>query len=195
MSYETFVGTLIGAILVFITGILLESYRRFNECQGVASAIAGEVFAIMQIAKKRRHEERFSDILSVLKSGNDVPIQNIIGSNDTKLDPVIDKYIDRIGLLYPKSGLPKKIVTFYTYLNGIRIDILRLFKGEFKTPQEKEFVIEEDLELWRDTVKLGEDILHELDAIAEKTWIFSCCWSKIKRTGLPHCVRNDGSPM
>ncbi len=52
-------ATLFGALSVFVTGIGSEKYRRFKERQGIASAIAGEIFSIIEITKKRKHEENF----------------------------------------------------------------------------------------------------------------------------------------
>ena len=181
----TFLGAVIGASAAFLSGPLLESYKRHRDRQGVASALAGEIFAILHMTEKRKYVQSFEFDLAELKAGRDRVIENIIGDTHSKLDPVIDKHIDKLGLLTGKSKTPERITTFYTFLQGIRIDLSRLATAEFEGKiKEKAFIIEEDLALWKETAILGSDICKELGRISEEKWwpvrFFDTQWNRLK---------------
>src|SRR5260221_3910021 len=103
-------GAIGGAIL---SGILLEAYKRHRDRQGAASAIAGEIFAILQMSARRNYVPWFQGILRQLDSGIDVAIPDIL-RRPIELDPVISSYMDRLGPL--GSDLPERIITCYHYI-------------------------------------------------------------------------------
>jgi hypothetical protein len=165
----TLVGSFVGASAAIGAGPLLESYKRHRDRSGTASAIAGEIAAIIDISIKRKHAEGFASFLVPLKKGTDVKIGNIVGFNKDALDPIIESHIGKLGLL--PSSLSRKIAAFYTYLQGIRIDLLRLASDEFDgDPSSKAQIIEEDLALWKQTVDLGNSIIQELDKVSSEKW-------------------------
>jgi hypothetical protein len=166
------VAVLLGAIFgAILSGVGLESYKRHRDRQGTASAIAGEIFAILQMSAKRNYVSWFHGMLSTLDSGTDLKVPDIL-RRPIELDPVISKYLDRIGLL--GEDLPERIVTFYHQIMGIRSDLARLADGKFdgvpNASQIKANLIREDLALWDETVALGNTLRDELRAIAIEPW-------------------------
>ena len=162
-------AVLLGAIItVIFSGILLESYKRHRDLQGTASAVAGEIYSIIHMTERRRTAAQFAMLLTQLEAGEKVEFPNITGGDPPKIDPVIEKYLDRIGLL--PSNLPEGIATFYTYMRGIRIDLVNLSRGEFSDTKTQAAVIRADLVLWADTVQLGNSLWFDLRTIAAKVW-------------------------
>jgi hypothetical protein len=162
-------AALLGALVsVIFSGILLESYKRHRDLQGTASALAGEIYSIIHMSEKRRHAADFAMLLTRLEAGQDVKFPNITGDDPPKIDPVAEKHLDRVGLL--PQNLPERIATFYTYMRGIRIDLVNLAKGEFTDPKMQAAVIRADLVLWADAVQLGNGLWTDLRTVAVKVW-------------------------
>jgi hypothetical protein len=107
-------------------------------------------------------------LLTRLEAGQDVKFPNITGDDPPKIDPVAEKHLDRVGLL--PQNLPERIATFYTYMRGIRIDLVNLAKGEFTDPKMQAAVIRADLVLWADAVQLGNGLWTDLRTVAVKVW-------------------------
>jgi hypothetical protein len=114
-----FVGAMTGNVIV-------EKYKCYRDKRSIASALAGEICAIIDIADRRQHVRFYESILVILAQGNDVSLPHLI-VDPHKLDPIAEKHLDKIGLL--GSELPEKIAKFYTYLSGIRHDIHALAQG------------------------------------------------------------------
>jgi hypothetical protein len=162
-------AALLGALVtVIFSGILLESYKRHRDLQGTASAIAGEIYSIIHMSEKRQHAAHFAMLLTRLEAGEKAEFPNITGGDPPNIDPVIEKHLDRVGLL--PHNLPERIATFYTYMRGIRIDLVNLAKGEFSDPKIQAGVIRADLVLWGDAVQLGNSLWAELRNLAGKVW-------------------------
>jgi hypothetical protein len=163
------VAALFGALLtVLFSGILLESYKRHRDLQGTASAVAGEIYSIIHMSEKRQTAAHFAMLLTRLEAGEEVEFPDITGGDPPKIDPVIEKHLDRVGLL--PHNLPERIATFYTYVRGIRIDVVNLAKGEFSDPKIQAGVIRADLVLWAEAVQLGNSLWADLRTVAAKVW-------------------------
>jgi hypothetical protein len=83
-------AVIIGAVLtVFFSGIFLESYKRHRDLQGVASAIAGEIYSIIHLTERREHPKLFAGLLAQLEAGVSVDWPDITGGDPSQDDPVI----------------------------------------------------------------------------------------------------------
>jgi hypothetical protein len=165
---QVFAALFGGIITVIFSGILLESYKRHRDLQGTASAVAGEIYSIIHMTEKRQTAAHFGVLLARLEAGEKVEFPDITGGDPPKIDPVIEKHLDRIGLL--PHNLPERIATFYTYLRGIRIDLANLYKGQFSDPKIQAGVIRADLVLWAETIQLGNTLWVDLRTISAKVW-------------------------
>lgn len=155
--FVAFLAALVGALAVVTSGILLEDYKRHRDRQGAASALAGEICSILHMTEQRQYVQAFQGFLARLEAGQQVSVFDI-GVTPGKLDPVIEKYIDRLGLL--DADLPERIAIFYMQLNGIRLDIANLAAGRWdRDIARKAALIREDLRLWDETASLGQAVL------------------------------------
>jgi hypothetical protein len=169
----TLLGAFIGAAAVIFGGFLVESYRRHRDLQGIASALAGEVAGILHMTEKRDYPRYLERVLGQLDAGQNVPIPKLIGGSDNNytvatMFPVMDRYLDKLGLL--PGTLPERIVRFYQFVGGIRLDLDRLATNEFDAPG-KASLIREDLDLWKETSRLGEQLVRELRDVAATTFL------------------------
>ena len=97
----------------------------------------------------KRNRQLFENILLRLEAGEDVQIPKLIGENDGKfgtLYPIVDRYLDKFGLL--PGTIPERVVRFYQFVGGIRVDMERLAANEVNKDG-RSFLIRTDLELWR----------------------------------------------
>jgi hypothetical protein len=120
------------------------------------------------MAEKRQTAVHYAQMVSRLEANEDVNFPDITGGDLNKIDPVAEKYLDRIGLL--PGNIPERVTTFYTYLRGIRIDIVNLHKGQFEGHQLQAAIIRADLILWSETVQLGTRLWTDLRNIATRPW-------------------------
>ena len=177
----TMVAAFVGAGAAVYSGVVTESYKRHKEIQGTASALAGEIYAILHMSKKRDYANYYKSTLLFLKDGKDVQFNNFLGDSVIKLDPIIERHIDKLGLLNGASKLPERITTFYTFIQGIRQDVVTLASNNFHGDlvKFKIEIIEEDLKLWDETVMLGEAIYNELNLLANQQWWPTRCCKKV----------------
>jgi hypothetical protein len=152
-------GAAIGASAAIGGNLMLEAYKRRRDRQGVASALAGEIATILYMAERRKYVEHFTNVvLPQLEQGIDVKIPHFTPERDYR-DPVIDRCLDKLPLL--PGHLAERIVRFYSMLSGIRADLYRMAEGEGDVAW-KAAIIREDLDLWKDTVSVGNEIVTEL---------------------------------
>lgn len=172
--------TLVGVVLgVALSGIGLETYKRHRDKQGTASALAGEIFSVLQMSARRNYVPWFTQMVRTLESGTDVKIPNIVQPGGWNLDPVVNAQLSQIGHL--GEQVPERVVTFYRYLTGIRGDLIRLAEGQFDNDlRQKAGIIREDLALWGETVQLGTSLVKELRTIAAQPWWLPRCWVTVK---------------
>jgi hypothetical protein len=163
-----YAAILAALITVLFAGIALESYKRHRDLQGVASALAGEIFAIVHISRKREHAKNFAILLANLRAGQTIEWPDVTGGDPSQDDPIIKSSLDRVGLL--PSNIPERIATFYSYMRGIRIDIMNLSKGTFKDPHAQANIISADLVIWDEASKLADDLWRDLRNIAATPW-------------------------
>jgi hypothetical protein len=180
---------LLGAVItVLFSGIILESYKRHRDLQGVASAVAGEIFSIIYMTEKREIAAHFARLLAELEAGRDVDWTDVTGGDPAQDDPVIKAHVERLG--YLPDNIPERIATFYTYLRGIRIDIQNLAKGVFKERQVQAAIVRADLILWADATRGGKELWADLRKVATRQWWLSRSWQEFLtiRRHVLHCV-------
>ncbi|MGB8275699.1 MAG: hypothetical protein WCF16_10580 [Alphaproteobacteria bacterium] len=187
-----FLGVVIGALAVVSAGLLVEDYKRHRDRQGTASALAGEIQSILHMTEKRNYVLWFTRIATELESGLDVTVPDI-GAQPGKLDPIVDRHIDRLGLL--SGDVPERLAIFYSALNGIRLDLFKMASGKLDTGEEpqqvrgrKAVLIREDLSLWDETEPLGKALVTDLRKIAGELWqpeavpltLARACWRGVR---------------
>jgi hypothetical protein len=161
----------LGLSQLYAEVFFVEGYRRHRDRQGIASALAGEIAGLLYMSNKRRYRQLFENILSRLEAGENVQIPKLIGENDGKfgtLYPIVDRYLDKLGLL--PGTIPERVVRFYQFVGGIRVDMERLAANDV-SKDTRSFVIKTDLELWRETEILGEQLVRDLHDVAARKFV------------------------
>lgn len=162
-------GALLGSSTGIGSGLLLENYRRHRDRCGVASSISGEIAAIIGMAEKRNHVAYFEGLAERAERGEKIVVEPVVHQAEMGIPPVVANTLDRLGLL--PGDLPARVVTFYTYVVGVRGDIVRLASGEFADrPKNAANLIRQNLALWRETCALGKSLAADLDAVGSASW-------------------------
>lgn len=159
-------GALIGALAGVSGAIGLEAYKRHRDRRGTASALAGEIASILYLVQRRNYVQIFTQILARMDTGSDIPIPRIVGPEPGYRDPVMDRHIDRLGLL--PNDLPERVVRFYSYLSAIRFDLHRFANSDDYTNDHaaKRQIVGEDLTIWGEAEALGNQLVADLRTVA-----------------------------
>jgi hypothetical protein len=161
-------GALLGSSAGIGSGLMLENYKRHRDRCGVASSLAGEIASILGMAEMRRHVEYFMALAERAERGEGIVVEPVV-LHPHELPPVIAKNLDRLGLL--PGDLPSRVITFYTYVMGVRGDIGRLAAGEYaQRPGNAAVVIRQDLALWEETRATGRALVSDLTVISSASW-------------------------
>jgi hypothetical protein len=162
-------GALIGGSVVIAGNITIEAYKRSRDRRGTASALAGEISAILHIATIRRHVAGFARLAELFEVGQEPLVPNVVSDAELELDPVAKTHLSGFGFL--PGDLPERIVRFYTLLQGVRFDLRRLHHGEYRgRSRDAAGLIREDLNLWTGTIDpLGNQLVADLQ-LAAKPW-------------------------
>ncbi len=167
-AFLAFIGAVLGALL---TGVFAESYRRHRDRQGIASSIRGEISAILDMTKRRNYVATFAQIVADLRAAKPSRVPDIL-QRPIALDPIISRVAERIGIL--DGDLPERIVSFYSRLMGIRLDIQKLADGIWDYDLNvKAAVIDEDLGLWAETHGIGMKVCGDLTDVSNEKWFGS----------------------
>ena len=161
---------LLGASLAILSSYALESYKRHRDMQGIAGAIHGEISAIVRMTKESNIVENLSIIKYNVNSTN--PKLNGMSSAIPNYHPVYDKIADKIGVL--PADIPEKVSMFYNYLFGFRRSASEIFTGFYDkaefSKEIKSSMLEYSLLLIKDSMKLADVILPELQKISKEKW-------------------------
>ena len=166
-QFWTILCTLFTAITAFFAGLVLERARHHRERRGVAAALAGEIWAILDRNRKREHEAVFRGIHARLENGENASVPNII-ARPIELDPVIQNHRPRIGIL--GEPLSRRILVFHSYVREMRFDLMSLADGDWDGDIAlKARKLGEDLALWEETKQLGDELVKELQTICSNS--------------------------
>ena len=164
-------GALIGACAAVAGGMLFEHCKRHRDRKRVASALADEISAIVSMTTARNYVPLFQSIAAQIEAGTNVAVPLLIGE-PREMEPMMEKHIDRLGLL--GGDLSERIVTFYSFVQGIKLDIDRMANGEFDDDlRAKAFLVRQDVALWKDADTVANAVLAELRAIAASRSLLS----------------------
>lgn len=164
MDFESLISTALGGALAVAGGVFTHWYTSRSEAmnaqRAVAGAFAGEVGAICAIVRRRRYLEVMDQWLAAIRAG----------SAGKFVVPVTQDYLtiysansQAIGSLPP--GLALRTVQFYTQIKSMLEDIGP--DGYVPNgPKEAEWHLGQLIELLRDTMKLGEQLVEDLRRLA-----------------------------
>ncbi len=159
-------GALIGAGASTVNALVAEGDKRRRDAQAVAVAVAAGIETTIWMTERRGHVATFEWMLQQARLGQPT---YVLGAVDEKrmTDPIADKLVDRIGVL--EADLATRSYRFFSVTYGLRTDILNLREGRLGTdPAFIAHVLEQDLDLWRETEADGKQLVIDLRAVAAR---------------------------
>lgn len=163
-------GTLVGGAITFG---LQSSERRANRTEkraGLAAGLAAEIQVYLKMVEMRRYDELAKRLLTVARSGVDVPLNGFISANEREKEnfPFYAANISDIGLLGP--DICRDLTTFHSLIGAVRSTIIRAEDGFYSSlsPQSKADLIEEELSVWSQMSADGKMLAANLVAIATR---------------------------
>jgi hypothetical protein len=155
------VGGLLATMGGILTQYVVEINRPRRESRNLALAVKGEITAVLKHINERNYQGRFLQIIEQIETTRQpflMPMRIRF-----RYDRVYDENVERIGLL--REPLPELIPLFYTRLISVMEDMLSMGDATYANIE-----IDLLLRIYRDdhkvlveTVKLGEQIMAEID--------------------------------
>ena len=168
-------GAFIGAFAGIGAGIVLEAFKRYRDRVGTASALVGEISAILDIANTREYVQYSDWLLEKLRQAPGHKVAMLFG--DPKLvDPILEKHLDKLGLL--GGDLPERVAIFYSRVRAIRFDWARLSSHEFDDKLERRVdLVKFNGTLWKKTAVDGKVLCADLKKLAARRhWLSTGYW-------------------
>lgn len=169
-EWATVAAAFVGATAGILGGVSLEVWRSWRERRSVASALGAEIDSIVELTAKRKYAAAYQALIQSWQAGVMTPPPQ--ASFSPGLDPALNAYLNRLGLLPPK--LAANVAKFYQQLNGVRATA-KWLETQVPTPANVtglSQVIADELVLWADTDTLGRNLVAELDADANRWWLW-----------------------
>ena len=156
-------GVVLGAVLGPMGTHWLESRAAARRRRAVASALAAEIGAMLEVSARRKYDEVYAGWLAAWKAG-DTKLPSVSGLETAveKGDPIFLAHLSALGDL--PQDLAGRVVTFYAGAAGLRLDLVGISRGDFSVA-ECVGLIEEDLAYWQELKPLGESLVVELRAV------------------------------
>jgi len=159
------IGVIIGGVIGVagsVAGPLcLDIFRRRAERTNLTSALAGEISALIGIVQRRGYIESLRSLIQIARTSPVDGSYFYYFSVRRNPFPVYDANLSRIGLL--ESPLPMNIARFYSQSSSILEDIADFREGRLSQDRDESVRrLEELLQLFEDTERLGREILNAI---------------------------------
>ena len=168
---QAVVTVLVALITVFFSGILLESYKRHRDRQGVAAVLGAEITSILHITERGCVIENFAALLPLLDEGTNVPFPQVY-TMEPSYGPIFERNIEKIGLL--STDVSVQVVKFYGYIFGLRSALRNLVSGAWeehpRAANIKAAQIRSGLMLWSEATTIATPLVTNLRAISSEAW-------------------------
>jgi hypothetical protein len=161
-------GTIIGGLIGYYSQRAQHKAYQSERRIALAAAIRAELEAYLSLMALRDHGSNVRAIIERLRKGEDISLK-ALPTNDTKLAesfPVFFSQLGHIGLLGDCVG---DLAKFYSQMAGVRATLDMMHAGRFDQlrPQDRARPVEQDLELWENTLQLGRAICGQLASITK----------------------------
>lgn len=149
------IGVVLGGALVIVSNYLMHRWQLSAEKKSVSQALAGEIAALLDIADIRGYESYLEGVIRQAQA-NATPAQFWFCLTQEYFS-VFKSNVGKLGML--EAPLPGDIARFYAQLFAMLEDIEAMAKGQ----KYEESELRALLQLFRDTKKLGRDIVRKID--------------------------------
>jgi hypothetical protein len=154
-------GVVIGAILGGAANLVVEYFKQRSERRGAASAIAGEISAIIDVTELRGLVKYFEALPAKLRSSAPPSPPWFILDTSVDATPVIKAYVGKIGSL--GGDLPRRVAHFYSLYQSVRTEI-RILTAE-TNPISAANRIDSTLPIWYRAKREGQALIGDLLAL------------------------------
>jgi hypothetical protein len=160
LNWQSVISTLfsvfLGGVLVILSNYLSHHWQVSREKRSLAGAFAGEVAAILDIAKARGHIQYLKEVIA--KLGNGARRGSFSFSITADYFNVFTSNAGKLGLL--DAPFPKEIASFYARAFSIAEDIKAMHDPSCTFSKEE---LEGLLGLFESTQQLGQQIVNRID--------------------------------
>lgn len=152
-----------------ISGYGLENYRRHKDRQGIASALYGEISALINITEENKIIEILSNLVVAIEKNKNFKMKSM-STPISNANPVFDKVADKIGL-FP-DNIPEYIARFYNGLMGYRKTFSELYMGSYDNDHDRKLMaIQAVVKIAKEGERISEILLPKLLIVANKSWV------------------------
>lgn len=164
MDASNLIGVVIGG-LIGLAGSMVPHFWERRRTKKSARAVArAYVSGILRMEEIRDHTSWYEQHIAVLRNlhGGPDPMMTILGAEEGHdvLQPAV---IAQLGFLEP--DIARGIATFINMLEGLRMDLKAIAPGQTNIPlsrPQKVQILQADLDLWKDTLTLGKNLVERL---------------------------------
>jgi hypothetical protein len=161
MGLGDLLGVLIGGFIGLAGSIVPYLWEKRRARKSARAMLRAYVSGILSMEQIRHYGSLYRQNLATLKSGNPL-LMKIFGAEDVR-DELQSALIGQLGYLEP--DIARDAVAFANMLMGLRVDLRAMALGQMDnlTIPEKIGILERDLNIWNDTLALGQSLISRLD--------------------------------
>ncbi len=157
------IGAGIGGLIALVSGPYMQVLRERKHSRSLAAAFAGEIGAILEVARFAKPKMTFEGYLNELRSGADIALPFVI--RDVKFEDVYRTNVANIGML--PDRLPRDVAVFYTLLFNMRDDLASVERGDYDSRglETKIRLVEACMRMWDEIEERGRDLVKRLESV------------------------------
>jgi hypothetical protein len=160
-------GTLIGGLITYGIQNRTRSAVKRDEQIGLAQAVSAEIGAYLRLIGSKKHDHYISGLIEANKAGTEIIPKTWASGFERSYEPlpILKANIHRIGIL---GALAQDVATFYSRVQAVRTSMAAAESGDYDTAKAKDlaFILESDLELWKNADSLGRWLVSALLELA-----------------------------
>jgi hypothetical protein len=162
MAVPNLVGVVVGGLIGLAGSFIPHWYEKRRARLSARAFARAYISGILKLEEIRKHGSLYQQNIESLKADSSGSLMKIFGAEELS-DTEIQKSITaQLGFIEP--GIAADLVMFGNMLAGLRIDLKAMTLGQMDslTASQKIGILQRDLDLWNDTLRLGRDLVQRL---------------------------------
>lgn len=156
-------STIVGAFAAYFATRTQRREDRKVERVAIAVGIAAEVEAYIDLVTRRNYSDLVRHIIGQLNAGQNISLSTLLPSSGSikELFPLSFSQLDKVGVLGEETY---DLARFLTSLAGVlaTIELARSGAFEYRSNAEKSAMLQAELDLWENTLRLGRHLSQRL---------------------------------
>lgn len=153
---STLIGAVTGGFVTFTVQTRAKAIEREENRASLATAIAAEIDAYIDLMEVRKHEKNAMDLIAQNEAGNKLLPSHWMTSQEAGSDPfpILKANLSQIGTLGPVCD---SLANFYSQVMGTRMTVLAAREGHYDhvSPSDVAKIMRTELDQWRNAMALG----------------------------------------